>query len=96
MKISKDEVLRVAELARLELKQDEVMTLSEKIGKVLEYIALLNQVDTTGIFPTTHAIDLNNAFREDKEGEHLEQKDVFSNAPESENGHFAVPKIIKI
>jgi aspartyl-tRNA(Asn)/glutamyl-tRNA(Gln) amidotransferase subunit C len=96
MKITKEEVFRVADLARIELKKDAVLTLSEKIGKILEYITLLNQVDTAGIPPTSHAIELNNAFREDQEGEHLDRNAVLQNAPETEDGQFTVPKIIRV
>ena len=54
----------------------------------------LNQVETEGISPTSHAISLTNAFREDTVEEHLEREKALSNAPEKEDGNFIVPKVI--
>jgi aspartyl-tRNA(Asn)/glutamyl-tRNA(Gln) amidotransferase subunit C len=79
MKISKEEVLYVAHLARLDLDAESI----EKFA-----------VDTAGIKPTSHAIFLTNAFREDKQREHLDRDRALANAPESEEGHFVVPKIV--
>ncbi|MFH1102766.1 MAG: Asp-tRNA(Asn)/Glu-tRNA(Gln) amidotransferase subunit GatC [Pseudomonadota bacterium] len=95
MNITEEEVLRVADLARLELKKDAVLRLCEQIGEVLRYIELLNQADTTHVLPTSHAIVLTNILREDKVGKHLSRKLALSNAPEKDDGNFIVPKIIK-
>jgi aspartyl-tRNA(Asn)/glutamyl-tRNA(Gln) amidotransferase subunit C len=54
----------------------------------------LNQVDTQNIKPTSHAIFLTNAFREDKEREHIERELALANAPEKEDGSFVVPKVV--
>jgi len=94
MKITKEEVLYVANLARLDMDEASVDKFSDQIGKILEYVDTLNQVDTEGVNPTSHAIFLNNAFREDEEKEHLERDFSLGNAPEKEDGHFVVPKVI--
>ena len=95
MNITEEEVLRVADLARLELKKDAVLRLCRQIGEVLGYIELLNQADTKQVLPTSHAIALTNVLREDKVGTHLNRELALSNAPEKDEGNFIVPKIIK-
>jgi aspartyl-tRNA(Asn)/glutamyl-tRNA(Gln) amidotransferase subunit C len=95
MKISKDEVLHVANLARLELDERGIEKLATQIGTILDYVDTLNQVDTTGVTPTSHAIFLSNAFREDKLHQHLSNEVALANAPEKDDGAFVVPKIIE-
>ncbi|GBC62877.1 Asp-tRNA(Asn)/Glu-tRNA(Gln) amidotransferase Gat CAB subunit C [Desulfonema ishimotonii] len=94
MKITRDEVLHVANLARLEMDDASVDRFSEQISTILEYMDTLNQVDTEGIRPTSHAIALTNAFREDEPTGHLDREAALANAPEKEDGTFIVPKIV--
>ena len=94
MKISKEEILHVADLARLDLDEAAVDKFSEQIGEILEYVETLNQVDTEGVASTSHVIFLTNAFREDAEKEHLHRDAALANAPVSEDGQFVVPKIV--
>ena len=58
-------------------------------------MSTLNEIDTEGIRPTSHAIFLTNAFREDEPGPHLDHDQALANAPEAEDGNFVVPKIIE-
>ena len=95
MKITRDEVLYVADLARLDLDEASIDKFAGQIGKILDYVDKLNEVDTEGIRPTSHAISLTNAFREDEQKEHLERDQVLANAPQKEEGAFVVPKIIE-
>ena len=95
MKITKDDVLYVADLARLELDEASIDKFAGQIGTILDYVAKLNAVDTEGIRPTSHAISLTNAFRKDEQKEHLEREKALANAPEKEEGSFIVPKIIE-
>lgn len=94
MKISKQDVIHVANLARLELSEDQIHIFSDQIGTILDYMDSLNQVDTTNVVPTTHAIFLTNAFREDIETGHMDREDVLSNAPHKDDVNFLVPRII--
>ena len=94
MKISKEEIINVAKLARLELDDALVDKLTGQVGNILEYIDTLEELDTEGVPPTTHAISLTNAFREDIEKEHPGTKQAIANAPEEEDGCFVVPKIV--
>ena len=94
MKITKEEVLYVARLARLDLDADSIDKFAGQIDEILGYIEKLSQVDTEGIIPTSHAISLTNAFREDEQRQHLDRDRALGNAPESEEGCFLVPKVV--
>ena len=94
MKITKDEVIYVANLARLELNDESLDIFAGQIGNILDYIDKLNTIDTSGVAATSHAISLSNAFREDKVEEHLDRDTALSNAPEKEEGSFVVPKVV--
>ena len=95
MKITKDEVLYVADLARLDLDEVSINKFAGQIGNILDYVAKLNEIDTEGIRPTSHAISVTNVFREDQQRQHLDRERVLVNAPEKEDGNFVVPKIIE-
>jgi aspartyl-tRNA(Asn)/glutamyl-tRNA(Gln) amidotransferase subunit C len=94
MKITKEEILHVAALARLELEEAAIETFAGQIGDILAYVDTLNGVDTSGVAPTSHAISLTNAFRADVLAPHLENAAALANAPAKEDGSFLVPKVI--
>ena len=94
MKITKNEVLHVADLARLDLDEESIDRFAVQIGEILEYVDTLNKLDTKGITPTSHAIFLSNAFREDENKSHLDNDVALANAPEKEDGGFIVPKVV--
>ena len=94
MKITRKEIMYVANLARLDLDEESISKFAEQIGTILTYIDTLKSVDTRGVKPTSHAIALTNAFRDDDEKEHLDNEDALANAPEKEAGSFVVPKVV--
>lgn len=94
MKITKKEIVHVANLARLDLDEESIGKFAVQIDNILQYVDMLNRVDTEGVAPTSHAIFLTNAFREDKVREHLDRSKALANAPEKEDGNFVVPKVI--
>ena len=94
MKITKDEVLYVADLARLNLDAAAIEKFAGQIGEILAYVDKLNEVNTEGVKPTSHAISLTNAFREDEPSEHLDREKALANAPQQEDGNFIVPKVV--
>ena len=94
MKITKNEVLHVADLARLDLDEESIDRFAGQIGEILEYVDTLNKIDTKGITPTSHAIFLSNVFRNDEERQHLDTDVALANAPEKEDGDFIVPKVV--
>jgi aspartyl-tRNA(Asn)/glutamyl-tRNA(Gln) amidotransferase subunit C len=94
VKISKEEVKHVADLARLDMDEHSIEIFSKQIGNILQYIDTLKRVDTEKATPTSHAVFLPNAFREDEVKDHLDRNLALANAPEKENGNFIVPKVI--
>lgn len=94
MQISSDDIKKVANLARLQLEQAEVDSMAEQIGKILNYVDKLNQLDTTGITPTTHALSITNAFREDEVVPSLPQEEALKNGPDQNGEAFVVPRVI--
>jgi aspartyl-tRNA(Asn)/glutamyl-tRNA(Gln) amidotransferase subunit C len=94
MKITRDDVLHVANLARLEVDETHVDRLVEQIGTILSYFDTLQNVDTRDVAPTYHAIYSNNAFRVDEESGPLDREIALANAPEQEDGYFVVPRVI--
>ena len=94
MKITKEEVLHVAHLARLNIDDSNIDALADQVGKILEYVDMLGQVNTDGVKPATHAVFVTNALREDAETVHMELEKVLAGAPEKQDGNFVVPKVI--
>ncbi len=94
MKITKDDVVHVANLARLELSEEAIEKFADQIGEILDHVDSLKRVDTKGVSATTHAISLTNVFREDDLSEPADRELSMANAPEFEDGSFVVLKII--
>jgi len=95
MKITKEEVVHVAKLARLRLDDAAIELYTRQLGGILTYMDTLNRLDTKGVRPTSHAIFINNAFREDEIKPSIPVELALTNAPESEDGGFVVPKVIR-
>lgn len=94
MRINKEEVEHVAKLARLEITEAEKEAFSQQLSAILTYVEQLRTVETTGIEPTATVVEQANVFREDRVQASLPVEQALSNAPESEEGYFVVPKII--
>jgi aspartyl-tRNA(Asn)/glutamyl-tRNA(Gln) amidotransferase subunit C len=95
MKLSRDEVLHIAQLARLGLTEDELAKFQEQLSNILENFEILQQVDTTYVPPTAQAIPLQNVFREDEIAASLPQSEVLANAPRREGDFFRVPAVLE-
>ncbi len=94
MKITKEEVAHVAHLARLALPGGETERFTAQLNDILLYMEKLNEVDTAGVEPMTHAIAQKNAFREDEVAPSLTVEETLANAPDAREGFFRVPKIL--
>lgn len=94
MKITKQEVEKVARLARLELQAGEAERLAGELGAILDYVAKLDELDTGGVAVTTHSQAVANAFREDEVRESLPREKALANAPQENEEAFVVPRII--
>jgi aspartyl-tRNA(Asn)/glutamyl-tRNA(Gln) amidotransferase subunit C len=89
--ISKEEVLHVARLARLELTDDEVGKFQEQLSDILEAVSKVSQLDLADVPPTAHPLEIANAWAEDEPHECLTLDEVFANAPDREDDHFRTP-----
>lgn len=94
MKISNQDVIHVAHLARLELDDASVEKFARQIGSILDYVDTLNRLDTTGVRSTSHAIFRTNAFRDDDVKAHLPRESALANAPDKDDSTFRVPRVI--
>lgn len=94
MKISEKEVEHIARLSRLELEPEEKPKMAEQLGKILDYMAKLNELDTEGTEPTSHVLPIQNVFREDEVTGRFAVADLMANAPKKDKGHYQVPKIL--
>ena len=95
MPISKDDVKYIANLARLKLTEKETDYFTGQLSVIINYVDQLKKLDTSNIEPTTHAMPLQNVFREDIVKPSLKKEDVLLNAPEKEKDLFKVPRIIE-
>jgi len=95
MKITKQEVEHVAKLARLELSEQEKEKLTDQLSNILTYVETLNGLDTKGVEPTAHVLDLRNVMRDDVAAPSLPRERALANAPDQAAGHYKVPKIIE-
>jgi aspartyl-tRNA(Asn)/glutamyl-tRNA(Gln) amidotransferase subunit C len=90
-RITRDEILHVARLARLELTDDEVGRLQDELSDILEAVSKVSELDLSDVPPTSHPLAIANAWAEDEPVPSLTLDDVFANAPDREDDHFKVP-----
>ncbi|OGP21846.1 MAG: asparaginyl/glutamyl-tRNA amidotransferase subunit C [Deltaproteobacteria bacterium GWA2_55_10] len=95
MSITKKDVIKVADLARLALTENETEIYTTQLTRILGYVEKLSELDTTGVEPTTYTVPLKTALREDRVRESLPREEALKNAPEAERGCFKVPQIIE-
>ena len=95
MKLSREDVEHVAHLARLNFREEEKEKFTLQLNDILVYMDILNKVDTAGVEPMTHAITLNNAFRDDGVLNSVGVEKILTNAPDRMGGFFRVPKVIE-
>jgi aspartyl-tRNA(Asn)/glutamyl-tRNA(Gln) amidotransferase subunit C len=96
MNLTKPQVQHIAELAKLDLQKAEIEKFRQQLSSILEYVELLNEVDTSNIEPTAQTTGLKNVFREDKPSkkEVLTQGEVLANAPEKQEGFIKTKAVL--
>ncbi len=92
--IDREQVHKVALLARLELTPEEEEQFTTQLGSILGYIEQLNELNVSDVPPTTRAIDVSNVTREDNLQPYPDREAILNNAPEQEGEFFKVPKIL--
>ncbi|OCT14681.1 asparaginyl/glutamyl-tRNA amidotransferase subunit C [Paenibacillus pectinilyticus] len=95
MSITKKDVDHVAKLARLDLNDTEKDLFTDQLNAILKYAEQLNQLNTEGVAPTSHAMPLVNVMREDVAKPSLPIEKVLLNAPDHEDGQFKVPAVLE-
>lgn len=95
MRIETSEIEKIAKLARLSMSPEETAMLREQMGAILAYVETLDELDTDGIVPTSHAVPVENAFRPDTSFVSDIITMALNNAPESADSYFRVPPVIE-
>jgi len=95
MSLTADEVRWVAHLARLELSDDELATLTPQLSAIVDYVKQLQQVNTDGVEPLAHALEMNNVFRADEPAPSLPVDAALANAPDRRGDFYAVPAVLE-
>lgn len=95
MKISNKDVKEVADLARLEIEEEQLDKFTNQFENILKFISKLDELNTDDIEPTSHVLDMPTPLREDKVEEWLSQDEALKNAPQREDEFFGVPKVIE-
>ena len=93
MAISRDDVLHVAKLARLEIPEGEIEHVQEQLGAILEAVGKVAELDLTEVEPTSHPLDVVNEWDEDEARPSLSREEALANAPDPEDGAFRVPAV---
>ena len=93
MTITREDVLHVAELARLRIPEDEVERVQEQLGAILEAVGKVSELDLADVEPTSHPLDLVNEWAEDEPRPSLPRDEALANAPDPADGSFRVPAV---
>lgn len=95
MSVSEKEVHYVANLARLQLTDDDAKNLAKDMNKILGYMDLLNELDTSNVKPLEHVIEMSTRLRKDEAKPTISHEDALKNAPDADSDYFRVPKVIE-
>lgn len=95
MKITKEQVTHVANLARLNLTEDEKELMTKDMASIIAFVDQMNELNISEVNPTAHVIPINNVFRNDEVKPSMDREQLLSNAPSQERGCFSVPKIVE-
>ena len=94
MSLTADDVRKVAHLARLELSDAEVETMTRQLAAIVAYVDQLKQVPTDGVEPLAHALDVSNVFRGDEPAPSLSVDEALANAPQRKGDFYRVPAVL--
>ncbi len=95
MSLSIEDVAKVAVLARLRLSPEELETFTGQLNSIVDYVAQLQELDTTGVEPLAHGVELRNVFRDDVRGQALDREQALANAPKRDSVGFLVPAVME-
>ena len=95
MEVTKDMVSYVAELSRLKLNDEQIENARQGLGEIIGYMDVLNNIDTEGVEPMSHAFVVKNVMREDVVKQSADRKELLANAPKSDDEAIIVPKTVE-
>jgi len=95
MAVTKKDVEKIAELARLKFSDEEIESFTPQMNDILNYMEKLNELDTEQVEPLSHPIEQTNVFRNDELKASAQTKDALQNAPDKNEQYFKVPKVIQ-
>ena len=95
MRLTEEEVRHVAALARVAMADDEVELMRSQLSNILEQVSVLNEVDTEGVEPTGHSVDVTSVMRDDEVGESSPMEDVLANAPSRHDDFIRVKAVLE-
>lgn len=94
MAITREDILHIAELARLELQESEIESMQKDLSSILEYVARLDDLDLSDVEPTFNILGLSQPMRSDEPHQGLESQEALENAPDSDGTFFVVPRVV--
>lgn len=94
MSLSRADVEKVSLLARLQLTEAELTTMTEQLGQVVGYIELLSELDTEDVEPMAHAVELSNVFRADELRPSFDRAEMLARAPHADGEFYLVPAVL--
>ena len=95
MRLTNEEVRHIALLARIGMTDEEVEQMQDQLSNILEHFDVLNQVDTEGVEPTGHSVDVTSVMREDKARASYPREEILSNAPNREDDRIRVRAVLE-
>jgi aspartyl-tRNA(Asn)/glutamyl-tRNA(Gln) amidotransferase subunit C len=95
MSVSRDDVRHVAQLARLDFSETEEAQMAEELSRILDYVDKLDELDTSGVPPMSHVLDVTNVFRPDEVAERIDRAQALEPAPDTDDQYFRVPKVLE-
>jgi len=95
MSVTRDDVRHVAQLARLDFSEEEESRMADELSEILGYVEKLDELDTSGVPPMSHVLDVTNVFRSDEVEERIDRGQALEPAPEADTEHFLVPQVVE-
>jgi aspartyl-tRNA(Asn)/glutamyl-tRNA(Gln) amidotransferase subunit C len=94
MSLTREQVEKVSLLARLQLDEDELATMTRQLGQIVDYVEQLSELDTSDIEPMAHAVSLGNIFADDQPRHSLDREEALANAPKRDDECYRVPAVL--
>lgn len=95
MSVTRDDVRHVAELARLSFSDEEEQRMADELSQILDYVETLDELDTSGVSPMSHVLDVTNVVRPDEVRARIDRADALELAPDTDGPHVRVPKVVE-